>query len=78
VGCETALAGNIAEPASPAARVAMPPMKDRRSLDTVTDSRFCGFFPVISASHLKLSNLRLLDVLLSLTDSLFAPTSFYY
>lgn len=54
MGCETALAGNIAELASPAANVAMPPMKERRSLHTDADSRFRGFFDVARASDFRL------------------------
>jgi hypothetical protein len=56
-----ALAGKTAEPANPAANVAMPPMKERRSLDTDPDSRFLGFFDVFPALHLRLSKGAVLD-----------------
>jgi hypothetical protein len=48
-------------PASPA-RVAIPPMKERRSLEAGPDSRF-GFFDMAPASDLNLSNGAILDAL---------------
>jgi hypothetical protein len=56
VGCAKAVAGKMTEPANPAPRVAMAPMKERRSLNGGPDSRFSRFFDVVSASHLGLSN----------------------
>jgi hypothetical protein len=41
------VAGKMAEPASPAPRVAIAPIKERRSLNADPDSRFSGFFDVI-------------------------------
>jgi hypothetical protein len=71
VGCDAALAGKIAEPASPAASVAMPPMKQRRSLNTDPDSGFRGFFEVAGASDFRLSNVTILlcDLIASTTSS---------
>src|ERR1700730_113414 len=56
MGCDTALARKMTEPANPAPKVAMPPIKERRCLNADPDSRFCGFFDVVPASHLRLSN----------------------
>jgi hypothetical protein len=42
-----AVAGKISEPANPAPRVAMAPIKDRRSLNADSDSRLSRFFDVI-------------------------------
>ena len=56
MGCETALAGKMAEPANPAPKVAMPRMKERRPLNADADSRFDELFDVVRALHLKLSN----------------------
>src|ERR1700720_2979910 len=47
VGCVDAVAGKITEPANPAPRVAMAPIKERRSLNACPDSRFRRFFDVI-------------------------------
>ena len=46
VGCPNPVAGKIAEPANPAPRVAIAPIKERRSLNSDPDSRFSGFFDV--------------------------------
>jgi hypothetical protein len=56
MGCDTALARKMTEPANPAPKVAMTPMKERRPLNADPDSRFCGFFDVVPALHLRLSN----------------------
>jgi hypothetical protein len=56
MGCDTALARKMTEPASPAPKVAMPLMKERRPLNADADSRFCGLFDVVPALHLRLSN----------------------
>ena len=61
VGCDAAVAGKTTEPANPAPKVAMRPMKERRSLKADPDSRFCSFFDVVPASHLRLSNAARLD-----------------
>jgi hypothetical protein len=56
MGCETALAGKMAEPANPAPKVAMTLMKERRPLNADADSRFGGLCDVVPALHLRLSN----------------------
>jgi hypothetical protein len=56
MGCETALAGKMAEPANPAPKLAMPLMKERRPLNADAASRFVGLFNVVPALHLRLSN----------------------
>ena len=61
MGCETALAGRMAEPANPAPKVAMQLMKERRPLNATADSRFGGLFDVVSALHLRLSNGAIFD-----------------
>jgi len=38
VACAIAVVGKMTEPASPAPRVAMPPMKERRPLEAGADS----------------------------------------
>jgi hypothetical protein len=40
VGCANAVAGMIAEPANPAPKVAMAPIKERRSFNTDPESQF--------------------------------------
>jgi hypothetical protein len=47
VDCANAVAGKRAEPANPAPRVDIAPIKERRSLNADSDSRFCEFFNVI-------------------------------
>src|ERR1700681_4203632 len=47
VGSADAVLGKMTEPAKPAPRVAMAPIKERRSLDADPDSRFSRFFDVI-------------------------------
>jgi hypothetical protein len=44
MGCDSAVARKITEPAKPAPKVAMRPMKERRSLKAGLDSRFGSFF----------------------------------
>jgi hypothetical protein len=62
-GCDAADVRKITEPANPAPRVAIPPMKERRSLKAGgPDSRF-GFFDVVPASDFSLSNGAILDAL---------------
>src|SRR6266446_2424131 len=51
VGCANAVAGRTTEPANPAPRVAIAPIKERRSLNADPDSRFSGFFDVIPTLH---------------------------
>jgi hypothetical protein len=64
MGCDTAVAPKMTEPANPAPKVAMPAMTERRSLKADSDSRFSSFLGVVSASHLRLSNRTILDPLL--------------
>ena len=52
VGCANAVAGMIAEPASPAPKVAMAPIKERRSLNADPDSRLRRFFDVIPTPNI--------------------------
>jgi len=61
MGCDSAVARKITEPAKPAPKVAMRPMKERRSLKAGLDSRFGSFFKVVPASRLRLSNGAILD-----------------
>src|SRR5438105_4115440 len=61
-GCDAAEVRKMAEPANPAPRVAIPPMKERRSLKADPDSRF-AFFDVVAASDFRLSNGAILDAL---------------
>jgi hypothetical protein len=57
-GTEFDTAGDrkMTEPAKPAPKVAMPPMKERRSLKAGLDSRFGSSFKVVPASLPRLSN----------------------
>jgi hypothetical protein len=48
VGCTNAVAGKTTEPANPAPRVAIAPIKERRSLNADPDLRLSGFFDVIA------------------------------
>jgi hypothetical protein len=48
MGCDSAVARKNTEPAKPAPKVAMRPMKERRSLKAGLDSRFGSFFKVRS------------------------------
>src|SRR5579864_8991683 len=52
VDCANTVAGKMAEPASPAPRVAIAPIKERRSLNAKSDLGFARFFDVILASRL--------------------------
>jgi len=61
MGNDSAVARKITEPAKPAPKVAMRPMKERRSLKAGLDSRFDSFFKVVPASRLRLSNRAILD-----------------
>ena len=63
MGGAKAVAGKITEPANPAPSVAIAPIKERRPLKADPDSRFSGFFDVVPASHLRLSNGAILDLL---------------
>src|SRR5713226_8385821 len=45
VACAIAVAGQLTEPANPAPRVAMPPMRERRPVEPGVDSGFNFFFP---------------------------------
>jgi hypothetical protein len=65
VASANAVAGKITEPANPAPRVAIAPIKERRSLDADPGSRFSRFFDAIPASHLRLSNGAILDATLA-------------
>src|SRR5712691_7786851 len=49
VASANAVAGKMTEPANPAPRVAIAPIKERRSLNAGPDSRFRRFFDVIPA-----------------------------
>ena len=46
VGSANAVVGEMTEPANPAPRAAMAPIKERRSLNADPDSRFSRFFDV--------------------------------
>src|SRR4029077_3041251 len=49
VGCANAVAGTTTEPANHAPRVAIAPIKERRSLNADPDSRLSTFFDAIPA-----------------------------
>src|ERR1700674_207207 len=55
VASAKAVAGKMTEPANPAPRVAIAPIKERRSLNADPDSRFRRFFDVIPNPHLSFS-----------------------
>jgi hypothetical protein len=55
VASANAVAGKITEPANPAHRVAIAPIKERRSLNACPDLRFRRFFDVIPSPHLVFS-----------------------
>jgi len=61
MGFDTAGDRKITEPAKPAPKVAMPPMKERRSSKACLDSRFGSFFKAVPASPLRLSKGAILD-----------------
>jgi len=79
VGCANAVAGMIAEPANPAPKVAMAPIKERRSLNAVPDSRFKRFFEVIHTPSqiVERRNPRFVLVALNLL-SFMSVALFYY
>jgi len=56
MGFDTAGDRKMTEPARPAPKVAMPPMKERRSLKAGLDPRFGSSFNVVPASLPRLSN----------------------
>jgi hypothetical protein len=58
VASANAVAGKITEPANPAPRVAIAPIKERRSLNACPDSRFRRFFDVIPNPPLVVLSLR--------------------
>jgi hypothetical protein len=60
-GFDTAGDRKMTEPAKPAPKVAMPPMKERRSLKAGLDWRFGSFFNVAPLSSLRLPNGAILD-----------------
>ena len=55
MGCANAVAGKTTEPANPAPRVAIAPIKERRSLNADPDLRFDGFFSAIPTPDESLS-----------------------
>jgi len=77
MGFDTAGDRKMTEPAKPAPKVAMPPMKERRSLRAGLDSRFDSFFNVVPASHLRYCPAARSSTLLS-SPSLLPPHVFYY
>src|SRR5437879_4902915 len=77
MGFDTAGDRKMTEPAKPAPKVAMPPMKERRSLKAGLDSRFGSSFKVVPASHLRYCPTARSSIRLS-RPSLLPPHVFYY